>query len=89
MSDLRVAHVDYVSSFEELLVKDGSVTIHQRNMKVLAVQIYQIYQGIFSKFMNDLVEEYHTKYHTRSSYGEKLDEDGIEKYLNKKLYYPP
>ena len=31
---LRIAYEDYVSSFEELLIKDGSVTIHQRNLKV-------------------------------------------------------
>ena len=33
---LRIAYEDYVSSFEELLIKDGSVTIQQSNLKVLA-----------------------------------------------------
>ena len=28
---LRIAYNDYISSFEDLLVKDGSVTIHEKN----------------------------------------------------------
>ena len=86
---LRIAYADYVSSFEELLIKDGSVTIHQRNLKVLATEMYKIAHGISPKFMHDLVEEIDTKYHTRSSYGVELDEDGNVKSLNKKLNYRP
>ena len=86
---LRIAYEDYVSSFEELLVKDGSVTIHQRNLKVLAVEMYKISHGKSPKFMNNLVEEVDTKYHTRSSYGVELDEGGNVKFLNKELYYRP
>ena len=37
--------------------------------------------------MNDLVEEFDTKYHTRSHYGVELDEGGNVKCLNKELYY--
>ena len=37
--------------------------------------------------MNVLVEEFDTKYHTRSRYGVELDEDGNVKSLNKKLNY--
>ena len=39
---LRIAYEDYISSFEELLVKDGFVTIHQRNLKALAVEMYKL-----------------------------------------------
>ena len=31
---LRIAYADYTSSFEDLLIKDGTVTIHQRNLRV-------------------------------------------------------
>ena len=40
-----IAHVDYASSFEELLVKDGSVTINQCNLKMLAVEMYKKFSG--------------------------------------------
>ena len=63
---LRIAYADYVSSFEELLAKDDSVTIHQRNLKVLAVEMYNIYCGKSLTFMNELVEELDTKYQTSS-----------------------
>ena len=39
--------------------------------------------------MNDLVEEYDTKYHTRSLYGVKLDQGRNVKSLKKKLNYRP
>ena len=54
---LRIAYYDYVSCFEELLVKDSSVTIYQRNLKVLAVEMYIISKGKSPKVMNDLAEE--------------------------------
>ena len=33
---LRLVYLDYTSSFEELLEKDNSVTIHTRNLQSLA-----------------------------------------------------
>ena len=83
---LRIGCVDSVSSFEELLLKDSSVKIHcQCNLKVLAVEMYYISRGKPPRFMNDLVEELDTKYHTRSRYGVELNEGGNVKCLNKKL----
>ena len=73
---LRIAYEDYVSSFEELLIKDGSVTIHQRNLKVLATEMYKISRGTSPRFMQDLVEDFDTKYHTWSRNCVELDEDG-------------
>ena len=58
-------------------------------MKVLATEIYEISHGISLKFMRDLIEEFDTKYHTRSHYGVELDEDGNVKSLNIKLNYRP
>ena len=44
----------------------------------------KISRGISLKFMQDLVEEFDTKYHTRSL---GLDEDNDVKNLNKRLNY--
>ena len=54
---LRIAYEDYESSFEELLIKDDSVTIHQRNLRVLAVKMYKLSHKLSPEFMWDLVEE--------------------------------
>jgi hypothetical protein len=58
---LRIAYEDYESSFEELLIKDDSVTIHQRNLRVLAVEMYKISHKLSPEFIRDLVEEINTK----------------------------
>ena len=39
---LRIVYLDYSSSFAELLEKDKSVTIHQRNLQLLAVEMFKI-----------------------------------------------
>ena len=73
---LRITYGDYTSSFEELLIKDGTVTIHQRNLRVLAIEMYKISQGKSPEFMKNLVEEIDTKYCTRSSYNVEEDDNG-------------
>ena len=39
---LRTVYKDKQSSFNELLEKDGSVSIHERNLQVLATEMYII-----------------------------------------------
>ena len=51
--------------------------------------MYKISRGISPRFMQDLVEEFDTNYHTRSRYDVELDEDGNVKSLNKRLNYRP
>ena len=51
---LRMVHQDEFSSFEELLRKDGSVTIHHRNLQFLATEMYKVTQGIGPAFMQEI-----------------------------------
>ena len=37
---LRIVYRDEISTFEELLKKDGSLTIHHRNLHLLATERY-------------------------------------------------
>ena len=39
---LRIVYGDYDSSFEELLLKDGSVRIHHKNIQAVAVVMYKV-----------------------------------------------
>ena len=39
---LRIVYKDYNSSFENLLITDNTVTIHDRNLQKLATQMYKI-----------------------------------------------
>ena len=39
---LRILYKDYYSNFEELLKKNHSVTIHIRNIQLLAIEMYKL-----------------------------------------------
>ena len=51
---LRITYNDKSSSYSELLTKDRSVTIHHRNIRVLAVEIYKVIQGISPPLLNEV-----------------------------------
>ena len=42
MKDACVFDNDKLSSYEELLEKDGSVSIHHKNIQSLAIEVFQI-----------------------------------------------
>ena len=37
---------DKKSSFKDLLLKDGSVSIHHRNLRKLAVELFKVFKGL-------------------------------------------
>ena len=51
---LRIIYKDKKSSFEELLDKDSSVSIHNRNMQILATELYKIKMGMSRGHMNEI-----------------------------------
>ena len=42
---LRIIYNDQQSSFEQLLRRDNSVSIHHRNIEAMAIEIYKIVHG--------------------------------------------
>ena len=51
---LRMVYRDETSSFEELLKKDGSVTVHHRNLQFLAIEMFKVIKGVAPAFMKDI-----------------------------------
>ena len=51
---LRIAYRDCKSSFKELLQKDRSITIHQKNLQHLAIEIYKVKMGISAKIKSEI-----------------------------------
>ena len=51
---LRTMYNDEQSSFNELLKKDGSISIHERNIQVLATEMYKISNGLSTTLMKDI-----------------------------------
>ena len=42
---LRIVYKDYAASFDELLSRDGTVTVHERNIQILATELFNIVNG--------------------------------------------
>ena len=51
---LRITYNDKHSSFEELLVKDNSVSIHHNDIHTLAIEMYKIANGMSPDIKNDI-----------------------------------
>ena len=49
---LRIVYKDDKSSFKELLIKDDSFTIHERNIQTLAIELYKVSYGLSPKILN-------------------------------------
>ena len=54
---LRIVYRDYVSSFEELLNKDKSLTFHHRNIQQVAPEMFKIKNDLSPPFMKDIFTE--------------------------------
>ena len=48
---LRLIDRDNISTFEELLSQDGSITIHQKNLHVLVIEMYEVQNNLAPGFM--------------------------------------
>ena len=62
---LRIVYSDDVSSFEQLLEKSGSVSIHHRNLQLLAIEIYKAINNLSSSLMSDIFKIKERKYNLR------------------------
>ena len=51
---LRITYNDKSSSYGELLTKDRSVTIHHRNIRALAIEVYKVMQGFSPPLLNEV-----------------------------------
>ena len=57
---LRIVHIDKTSSYEKLFEKDGSVTIHTRNL-----QTFKIYKNLSPAIIADLFHVRQNNYNLR------------------------
>ena len=51
---LRLVYNDNRSTFEELLIKDDSVTIHDRNIQALSIELFKVINGISPNIMKEV-----------------------------------
>ena len=62
---LWLVYKDDKTTFEELLMKDKSFTIHDRNLQVLATEIYQVINNISPAITNSIFQIKKTPYNLR------------------------
>ena len=51
---LRIIYNDKQSSFDELLIKDSSVSIHIRNLQKFAIEMFKFYKGLSPPIMDNV-----------------------------------
>ena len=51
---LRVTYHDGLFSFEELLERENSVSVHNRNIHCLAIELYKVFNSICPDIMKDV-----------------------------------
>ena len=54
---LRLIYSDKKSSFEEFLEKDGSVSVHRRNIQAHITEMYQVKSGYKTRIFSDLFNQ--------------------------------
>ena len=53
---LRITYNDRTSTFEELLNKDNSVSIHHRNLQVLVTELYKVKSNMAPEMLNQIFQ---------------------------------
>ena len=51
---IRIVYSDNQSTFEELLEKENTFSVHQRNLQFLATELYKVSNGLSPDLMKDI-----------------------------------
>ena len=64
---LRIVYRDYKSTFKQLLKQNKSVSIHQRNLQILATEIFKTKNGLNPVIMEDVFKFKNLTYNFRNA----------------------
>ena len=64
-SALRLVYKDHNSTFSELLCKDNTLNIHQRDLQKLAIEMYKIKNNLSPSIVTDLFTRHSATYDLR------------------------
>ena len=63
---LRIIYKDNISPFEELLEKDGSYSLHYKNIQPLAIELFKIKTNLSNNTMYDIFQTRGIRYNLGS-----------------------
>ena len=75
MNKTSIAYDDYISSFEELLVRGDTFIIHQRHLRTLATRMYKISHNLSQFVMREFFTGKNVNYNTRSNVTIDIDDN--------------
>ena len=84
---LRIAYNNHSSTFEDCLVKDNSVSIHPRNIRLLAIELYKAKNNLSSQLMLELFQRREVNYSIRSQTDFSLRSVNTSSYGLRSLRY--
>ena len=79
---LRIVYQDYASSFTELLEKNNSATIHNRNIQLLVTELFKVKNGFSPPFMNKIFVENAQYYYDLRKKTEFRRSNGVQRNRN-------
>ena len=87
---LRIVYKDNYSSYVDLLVKDKSFTIHQRNIQSLAIELFKVKRNLSNVIMCNIFKKRTLTYNLRSQTDFVRDCVNTRRYgLNSLSYFAP
>ena len=63
---LRIVYKDNISSFEDLLKRERSFTIHQKNIQLLAIELFKVNGNLSNNTMYNIFQTRKINYNLRS-----------------------
>ena len=84
---LRLVYNDHDSSFGELLLTDNSLTIHERNIQKLAIEMYKVANNITPSFVKSICPLSTNPYNLRNKQTYEVENIHISKYGSETVSY--
>ena len=84
---LRLIYCDHSSDFQELLQKDNSVTIHQKNIQALATMMYKVVNNIAPTLVSELFSYSNVNYNLREVALRFINHLQIQSGMDRKPYH--